>query len=91
MKHEQFCQSCSVPLSENLLGTEIDGSNSKEYCKFCYQDGNFTHPHYSLEEMIAHLQNQMDNDCIPEDIIEAAVARLRHLKRWRQQVPSDKD
>jgi hypothetical protein len=88
MKHEQFCQSCSMPLSEELLGTESDGSKSRDYCKFCYGNGKFSHPRYSLEEMICHLQDQMDQDDLPEDIIESAIERLPHLKRWKKMVPA---
>lgn len=71
-----------MPLSEELLGTEVDGSKSRDYCKFCYHDGQFSHPEYSLEQMMSHLQKRMDKDELPEDIIEAAISRLPHLKRW---------
>ena len=84
MKHNKFCQSCSMPLSPELLGTEIDGTKSTDYCQFCYQDGKFTHTRYSLDDMISHLQNQMDHENLPEDIIESAIARLPHLKRWKK-------
>lgn len=83
MEHEEYCQSCSMPLSEVLLGTERDGSKSRDYCKFCYHDGQFAHPEYSLEQMISHLQKTIDKQDLPEDIVEAAIARLPHLKRWR--------
>ena len=32
-------------------GTEKDGSKSKDYCKYCYQNGEFTSD-VTLEEMI---------------------------------------
>jgi hypothetical protein len=88
MKHEEFCQSCSMPLSEELLGTEKDSSKSKDYCKFCYEDGKFTHPRFSLEQMMFHLQDQMDQDNLPEDIVETAIKRLPNLKRWKKSVSS---
>lgn len=84
MKHEQFCQSCSMPLSEEVLGTESDGSKSVDYCKFCYKNGKFSYPGFTLEQMISHLQTKMDGDDLPEDIIESAIARLPHLKRWQK-------
>ena len=39
MEFEQFCQSCAMPLTEEILGTNEDGSKSQDYCKFCYEDG----------------------------------------------------
>jgi radical SAM superfamily enzyme len=78
------CQSCSMPLDNaELLGTEKDGSKSHEYCKYCYQNGRFTNPDMSLDEMQSRVIHKMEKEKIPEDIIEAAVSSLPHLKRWR--------
>lgn len=66
-----------------LLGTEQDGSPNYEYCKFCYQNGEFTHPGITLEEMKERMIRMMDKEKLPEDILEAAINRLPHLKRWR--------
>ena len=77
-----------MPLTDpELQGTEKDGSKSKEYCKYCYQNGAFTHPGISLEEMISSMISKMEKDKIPEDIIETALGRLSHLKRWKVNVP----
>ena len=48
-----FCQSCSMPLTQpDQHGTEQDGSPSPHYCKDCYQQGAFTWPGATMEEMI---------------------------------------
>ncbi len=85
MKNEQFCQSCSMPLKHDLLGTEKDGSPSHDYCKFCYQHGQFTNPGISMDQMIEHMTGMMERKKIPEDILETAIARMPNLKRWKQQ------
>lgn len=72
-----------MPLSEDVLGSESDGSKNREFCKFCYHNGRFTHPDYSLEQMIEHLQSHMDKEKLPADIVEKAIGRLPHLKRWK--------
>ncbi|MET6996841.1 zinc ribbon domain-containing protein [Chitinophaga defluvii] len=83
MENNKICQSCSMPLDQAaLLGTEKDGSPSQEYCKYCYQQGEFTHPGLSLEEMKQRMVSMMENEKLPQDILEAAVNRLPHLKRW---------
>lgn len=83
MGNDKICQSCSMPLDkEELRGTEKDGSLSREYCKYCYQHGNFTHPGLSLNEMKEHMMSMMDKADLPADILEAAINRLPHLKRW---------
>ncbi|UKJ06714.1 zinc ribbon domain-containing protein [Solitalea lacus] len=81
---KNFCQSCSMPLdAPELLGTEHDGSKSAEFCKFCYENGEFTNPDMTLDEMRECIIEQMEKECIPTDIIETAVNRLQHLKRWK--------
>ena len=85
MDQEKFCQSCSMPLEdESLLGTEKDGSKSHDYCQYCYQSGEFTHPELTLEKMINRMSNRMDKKHLPEEIIEAAISRLPKLKRWER-------
>jgi hypothetical protein len=84
MGNQKFCQSCSMPLDKTeLLGTEKDGSPSSEYCKYCYQNGVFTHPGITLDEMKERMSKMLDKEKLPEDILEAAISRLPHLKRWR--------
>ncbi len=46
-----FCQSCAMPMGDDDFGTEKDGSLSSDYCKYCYQNGEFTSD-CTMEEMI---------------------------------------
>jgi hypothetical protein len=50
---EKYCQSCGMPMGETdeNYGTEADGTKSKDYCKYCYENGEFTF-NGSMEEMI---------------------------------------
>jgi len=87
MANKHFCQSCSMPLdSPDVWGTEKDGSKTSEYCKYCYQDGQFTHPDITLDEMKTHMMKQMEGEHLPDDIVERAVTRLPYLKRWTAKV-----
>ncbi len=47
---QKFCQSCGMPLSEEILGTNADGSKNEDYCIYCYKDGAFTGD-FTMEEM----------------------------------------
>lgn len=51
MEHQQFCQSCGMPLDEGTRGTNADGSRNDDYCVYCYKEGKFTQD-FSMEEMI---------------------------------------
>lgn len=46
----KFCQSCGMPLTEEILGTNADGSKHSEYCIYCYKDGAFT-GNFTMEQM----------------------------------------
>jgi len=46
----RFCQSCGMPLTNEVLGTNADGSKSEDYCIYCYKDGAFTGD-FTMEQM----------------------------------------
>ncbi len=50
---QKFCQSCGMPLTEDVLGTNADGSKNEDYCMYCYKDGKFLQD-CTMEEMIEH-------------------------------------
>ena len=49
----KFCQSCGMPLSPEVLGTNADGSKNEEYCIYCYKN---TGKSLSREEYEAELR-----------------------------------
>lgn len=50
---EKYCQSCGMPMGETneMYGTEADGSKNEDYCKYCYENGEFS-ADCSMDEMI---------------------------------------
>jgi len=34
---QKFCQSCGMPPTEDILGTNADGSKNEDYCMYCYR------------------------------------------------------
>ncbi len=80
-----------MPLDNvDLYGTEKDGAPNNDYCKFCYVDGEFTHPDFTLDDMKEHMTKLLDKEKLPEDILEAAINRLPNLKRWRSGVEANR-
>ena len=49
----RFCQSCGMPLINNVLGTNADGSKNEDYCMYCYKDGKFLQE-CTMDDMIEH-------------------------------------
>ena len=81
---EKICQSCAVPFEIIPCGKNADGTDNQDYCKLCYDNGNFTHPNATMEDVI--------EACIPytvpEPFPDAETARkamgdfFPTLKRW---------
>jgi hypothetical protein len=81
------CQSCGMPLSSEFanLGTNADGTKTDEYCSFCFQNGEFTAPNQTLEEMIkSSIENMTaDLNMPPEKAAELANSFIPKLRRWQ--------
>ena len=88
MKNGKFCQCCGMPLDRpEDAGTEADGTLSGDYCRYCYQNGAFTAPEATMEDMIAfNLKFNAENG-FPMGPQEEAERGMRQwfpqLKRWR--------
>ena len=87
---QKFCQSCGMPLTEDILGTNADGSKNEDYCQYCYQHGEFLQQ-MTMDEMIEHCAQFVDevNKHLPEPITrEEYIGQLKtyfpRLNRWRQ-------
>lgn len=40
VENQKFCQSCAMPLNDELLGTNSDGSKNEDYCITALEMGN---------------------------------------------------
>ena len=89
MQNRNFCQSCSMPLDKpEMMGTEKDGSKSKEYCVYCYKNGAFVNPDMTLDQMKSLVKSQMEKRKIDKGVISMAVSSLPGLKRWSTKMTS---
>ena len=86
----KFCQSCGMPLTDEVLGTNADGSKNEEYCMYCYKDGKFTQD-CTMDEMIeqcAQFVGDFNKDSGQQLSKEEAIGQMKmyfpHLKRWRK-------
>lgn len=87
---QKFCQSCGMPLSDELLGTNADGSKNEDYCIYCYKGGEFTQ-NFNMSQMIefcARYTDQMNEQAGWNMTPDQAKAQMRQffptLKRWMQ-------
>lgn len=84
MKNTAICQSCGMPLdTEEVKGTEKNGTKSEDYCKYCYGDGAFKDPKMTFDEMQNNVKIQMENMGLEDDTILNTIDMLSGLKRWK--------
>ena len=76
-----ICQCCGMPLDDNSMSKEPDGSFNEEYCKWCYNDGNFVYT--DLDELTNFLVGHMSNENWPAEQARAFFEKqLPKLKYW---------
>ena len=87
---QRFCQSCGMPLTEDVLGTNDDGSKNEDYCMYCYKDGKFLQD-CTMDEMIEHCSQFVDevNKQMPKPMTKEEYKQMMRgffpmLKRWRK-------
>lgn len=78
------CQSCGMPLNDELLAREADGTFNEKYCKWCWEDGHFVQD-CTMEEMIEHcIQFMPLGQAEPEACRRYMRELLPELERWKQ-------
>ena len=87
---EKFCQSCSMPLtlhSQDVRGSEKDGSLSTLYCSYCYGNGAFLEPEITFEQMLAKGKqaiSQGRGNPVVKFLMKASYpSMLKKTRRWK--------
>ena len=81
-----ICQSCAMPLKkEEDFGLNSDGSRNLDYCRFCFEWGEFKDEGITLQEKIDELVEIGTSQLgmTEEQARTMAEQKLPGLKRWR--------
>lgn len=82
---EPACQCCGTPFSvPNMpFGTDANGSENEDYCKWCFENGEFTS--MGLDELIEHNVPYLvaGSNMTADEAVSFLGAVLPTLKRWR--------
>jgi hypothetical protein len=87
MKKYKFCQSCGMPFKQDpgKGGTEANGSRSKMYCSYCYQNGKFTSPELDtakkMQEFCIEKMKEQGMSKITAWLFTRGIPRL---ERWKK-------
>ncbi len=81
-----FCQSCSMPLMKpEDFGTGPHGFRINDYCHYCFENGAFTEPNITMQEMIGKcIKIMIEQGIMPEQQARALMSQtIPILKRWQ--------
>lgn len=87
MPMDYCCQCCSMPIPDpGIHGKGHDGTINGDYCKYCYEDGDFTAQGVTMDEFIEATAD-MEAQALStsrEEAVSLMGTLLPHLKRWRE-------
>lgn len=80
----KICQSCGMPIvSREQLGTDADGKINEDYCKYCYENGEFIDK-VSMEKYIDMCSEYGTQAGMTNEEMRAHCEKLfPTLKRWK--------
>ena len=79
------CQSCSIALLNDLiLSTNSDGLRNSDYCKICFEGGQFVEPEIDFKAMCKRVESIIaSHSKIDKANLRTIVERtVGSLKRW---------
>lgn len=78
-----ICQCCGMPLEDDLLGKNQDGTVNEDYCQWCYADGHYTYS--SMDELIDVCIPHMVREGFTEEQARAYMKEmLPKLDYWKR-------
>ena len=77
------CQCCGMPLEDEIIGRNKDGSLNEHYCKWCYADGTYTYS--DMDSLIDVCVPHMTKEGFSEDQARAYMKQmLPTLDYWKK-------
>ena len=78
-----ICQCCGMPLEDEIIGRNSDGSLNEEYCKWCYADGTYTYG--DMDELIDVCVPHMVKEGFTQEQARAYMKeKLPNLNYWKK-------
>ena len=77
------CQCCGMPLEDELISKNKDGSFNEDYCKWCYADGTYTYS--SMDDLIDVCVPHMAAEGFTEEQARSYMRKmLPKLDYWKR-------
>ena len=78
-----ICQCCGMPLEDQIIGKNKDGSLNEDYCQWCYADGTYTY--HNMDDLIEVCVRHMVGENFTEEQARAYMKQvLPTLDYWKR-------
>lgn len=80
------CQCCGMPLEDEMIGRNKDGSLNEEYCKWCYADGTYTYSDMDelIEVCVKHMANENFSEEQAREYMKQMLPTLNYWKKYEE-------
>ena len=81
-----ICQCCGMPLEDEIVSHDRDGSLNENYCKWCYADGTYTYSNMDdlIDVCVKHMINQGFTEEQARAHMKATLPTLDYWKKYEQ-------
>lgn len=83
---QKVCQCCGMPLEDEIISHNSDGSLNDDYCKWCYADGTYTYSNMDdlLRVCIPHMVSDKFTEEQAREYMSALLPTLDYWKRYEE-------
>ncbi len=84
--HRLICQCCGMPLEDEMIGRNKDGSLNENYCKWCYADGTYTYSDMDdlIEVCVGSMVGQGFSEEQARSYLKDTLPKLDYWKRYEE-------
>ena len=81
-----ICQCCGMPLEDEIISRNKDGSFNEDYCKWCYADGTYTYSEMDelIEVCIPHMVSEGFTEEQARAFMKQNLPQLDYWKRYEE-------
>ena len=79
-----ICQCCGMPLEDEIISRDKDGTLNEDYCKWCYADGTYTYSNMDdlIDVCVCHMVNESITQEQARSYMKQLLPTLDYWKRY---------
>ena len=80
------CQCCGMPLEDDVISRNKDGSLNEEYCKWCYADGTYTYSNMDdlIDVCVTHMAGEDFSEEQARNYMKQLLPTLNYWKKYEE-------